>query len=257
MKLSKFLFVGTALCYGTSVIAQTVLPTAPTPPAIVTTSPNEVTASAVATTNIVYIDQSGNNVDVNVVQTGTANRIGSAVDPIYLNGDNQTVIAIQTGNGNELYMGVVSATGGTGIADVTVRQIGDLNTADIRCGTGQGDANCNQLDLNARFTGNSNNLVFKGAGANIRTSMDVTGDNNTFNMDILSPNASQTILVTGDYNDFDITKTGLGGTFGHSLYVNLTGTANTITTQQYGSSETVININSVGSNGTFNIKTGH
>jgi hypothetical protein len=54
-----------------------------------------------------------------------------------------------------------------------------------------------------------------------------------------------------------VTQTGLGGTFGHSLYVNLTGTLNTITTQQYGASETVININSAGSNGTFNIKTGH
>ncbi len=52
-------------------------------------------------------------------------------------------------------------------------------------------------------------------------------------------------------------QTGLGGTFGHSLYVNLTGTLNTITTQQYGASETVINLKSTGSNGTFNIKTGH
>lgn len=257
MKLIKFLFVGAALCYGTSAIAQTVLPTAPTPPTIVTTSPNEVSASAVATTNIVYIDQSGNNVDVNVVQTGTANRIGSSVDPIYLSGDNQTVIATQTGNGNELYMGVVSTTGASGIATITLRQIGDLNTADIRCGVLQGEANCNQLDLNARFTGDSNDFVFKGSGANIRTAMDITGDNNAFNMDILSPNASQTINVTGDYNNFDITQTDLGGSFGHSLSVNLTGSLNTITTQQYGTSETVININAVGSNGTYNIKTGH
>ncbi len=257
MKLIKFLFVGAALCYGTSAIAQTLLPTAPTPPTIVTTSPNEVSSSAIATTNIVYIDQSGNNVDVNVVQTGTANRIGSSVDPIYLRGDNQTVIATQTGNGNELYMGVVSATGSSGIATVTLRQIGNLNTADIRCGVLQGEANCNQLDLNARFTGDANDFVFKGSGANIRTAMDILGDNNTFNMDILSPNASQTLLVTGDYNDFDITQTGLGGSFGHSLSVNLTGSVNTITTQQYGTAETVININAVGSNGTYNIKTGH
>jgi len=257
MKLSKFLLVGAALCYGTSAIAQTVLPTAPTPPAIVTTSPNEVTASAVATTNIVYIDQAGNNVDVNIVQTGTANRIGSSVDPIYLSGDNQTFTAIQTGNGNELYMGLVSTTGSAGIATVTLRQIGNLNTADIRCGVLQGESNCNQLDMNARFTGDSNVLVFHGSGANIRNAMDITGDNNTFNMDILSPNATQTITVTGDYNDFDITQTDLGGSFGHSLSVNLTGSLNTITTQQYGASETVININAVGSNGTYNIKTGH
>lgn len=257
MKLIKSLLVGAALLYGTSVIAQTVLPTAPTPPTIVTTSPNETTANAVATTNKVYIDQEGGNVDVNIVQTGTANIIGDAADPIYLRGDNQSIIAVQTGNGNQLYMGVVSGTGGTGIAAVTVRQIGNLNTADIRCGVAQADAICNKFDLNARFTGDSNALTYHGSGDNIRASIDVTGDNNAFNIDALSPNATQTVLVTGDYNDFDVTQTGLGGTFGHSLYVNLTGTLNTITTQQYGASETVININSAGSNGTFNIKTGH
>lgn len=257
MKLVKSLFVGAALVYGTSAIAQTALPTAPTPPTIITTSPNETDANAVATTNRVYIDQQGGNVDVNVVQTGTSNIIGDAADPIYLRGDNQSVIAIQTGNGNKLYMGIVSDTGASGVAVATIRQIGDLNTADIRCGTLQTDASCNQLDLNARFTGNSNDLVFHGSGANIRNSMDISGNYNTFNIDALSPNGSQTLLVTGNYNDFDVTQTGTGGTFGHSLYVNLTGTLNTITTQQYGVSETVININSVGSNGTFNIKSGH
>jgi len=245
------------LFVSTSAFAQTVLPTAPTPPAIVTTSPNETDANAVATTNKVYIDQQGGNVDVNIVQTGTANIIGSAVDPIYLRGDNQSVIGIQTGNGNTLYMGIVSNTGAQGIATVTIRQLGDLNSADIRCGTLQTDSLCNQLDMNAKFTGNSNSIVFHGSGANIRNSMDISGNNNTFNIDALSPNASQTLLVTGNYNDFDITQTGTGGTFGHSLYVNLTGSLNTVTTQQYGVSETVININSTGSNGTFNIKTGH
>ena len=245
------------LFVSTSAFAQTVLPTAPTPPAIVTTSPNETDANAVATTNKVYIDQQGGNVDVNVVQTGTANVMGSAIDPIYLRGDNQSFIGIQTGTGNSLYMGIVSDTGAQGIATVTIRQIGDLNTADIRCGTLQTDSSCNQLDMNARFTGNNNAFVFHGSGANIRNSMDFSGNNNTINMDVLSPNASQTLLVTGNYNNFDVTQTGTGGTFGHSLYVNMTGSLNTVTTQQYGTSETVININSVGSNGVFNIKTGH
>lgn len=245
------------LFVSTSAFAQTVLPTAPTPPAIITTSPNETDANSVATTNKVYIDQAGGNVDVNIVQTGTANIIGSSSDPIYLRGDNQSVIGIQTGNGNSLYMGIVSDTGSSGIATVTVRQIGDLNTATIRCGTLQTDSSCNQLDMNSKFTGNSNSMLFHGSGANIRNSMDIQGNNNTFNIDALAPNATQTLLVTGNYNDFDITQTDTGGTFGHSLYVNLTGSLNTVTTQQYGVSETVININSVGSNGTFNIKTGH
>lgn len=257
MKLSKLSIVCAALFYGSSAIAQTVLPTAPTPPTIVTTSPNETEANAVATTNIVYIDQEGQGVDVNIEQTGTANIIGNSADPIYLRGDNQTFTAIQTGNGNELYLGLVSDVGSSGIADVTVRQIGNLNYAKITCGTEDTDTACNQFDMNARFTGDSNSLIFHGSGINIRNAMDIVGNNNTFNMDILSPNATQTLLVNGDYNDFDITQTDLGGTFGHSLYVNLTGSLNTVTTQQYGASETTVHIQSVGSNGTFNIKTGH
>lgn len=256
MKILKAAAFG-ALLYGSTAMAQTVLPTAPQPPAIVTTSPNEIDANTLATTNKVYIDQDGQNVDVNILQTGTANIMGDAGSVTYLRGDNQTIIGIQTGTGNKIYLGLVSGTGALGIATATIRQIGDLNEANVTCGTLVTDSTCNQFDMNARFTGNSNSLTFHGSGDRIRNSMDVSGNYNAFNMDVLSPNASQTILVTGNYNDFDVTQTGTGGTFGHSLYANVTGSLNTVTTQQYGVSETVINIKSVGSNGTFNIKTGH
>jgi hypothetical protein len=245
------------LFISTSAFAQTVLPTAPTPPAIVTTSPNETDANSVATTNKVYIDQSGQNVDVNIVQTGTANIIGDAASPIYLRGDNQEIIGMQTGTGNQFYLSLVSDIGQGSGASVTMRQIGDLNYAKVTCGEEQSDASCNLFDMNARFTGNSNNLVFNGSGANIRNSMDILGNFNTFNIDVSAPNSSQTLLVNGNYNDFDITQTGAGGTFGHSLFVNVTGSLNTFTTQQYGATETTININAVGSNGTYNIKSGH
>lgn len=256
MKVSKSLFVGAALVYGTTAIAQTVLPTAPTPPAIVTTSPNETDANSVATTNKVYIDQEGQNVNVNIVQTGTANIIGDAANPVYLRGDNQNFIGIQTGNGNQLYLAVVSDIGQGSGATVTVQQIGDLNYAMVTCGEEQTDASCNLFDMNAKFTGNSNSLVFNGSGSNIRNTMDVLGNFNTFNIDVSAPNSSQTLLVNGDYNDFDITQTGAAGSFGHSLFVDVTGSLNTFTTQQYGATETTININAVGSNGTYNIKSG-
>jgi hypothetical protein len=256
MKLIKFLALGTALFYGSTTMAQTVLPTVPTPPAIVTTSPNETDANSVATTNKVYIDQSGQNVDINIVQTGTANVIGDSASPIYMRGDNQNFIGIQTGNGNQIYMSLVSDIGQGSGATATIRQIGDLNYAKVTCGEEQTDASCNLFDMNARFTGNSNSLVFNGSGANIRNSMDVLGNFNTFNIDVSAPNSSQTLLVTGDYNDFDITQTGQAGSFGHSLYVNMTGSLNTFTSQQYGATETTINVTAVGSNGTYNIKSG-
>lgn len=256
--IKKALILGSLLVSGTAYAqAVAVLPTAPNPPAIVTTSPNEVDASSIATTNKVYIDQSGQNVNINIQQTGTSSIVGTLADPIYLRGDNQTVTVVQTGNSNSLLMGIIGNTGQGSGTIATIQQLGNNNTADIRCGTFQGDNNCNSLDLNAKFTGNNNDLDYHGSAENITTTINTTGNNNAFTMTINSPNASQTLLFNGDFNTTNVTQTGAGGTYGHSLYASLTGSSNTLTTQQYGASETIINIKSVGSNGVFNIKSGH
>lgn len=256
MKIIKSLMVG-ALLVSSQVFAQNAtLPTAPQPPAIVLTSPNAADANLIATTNKVYIDQSGENVNINVEQTGTGNVFGNVNDPVYLRGNNQTIISIQTGNNNSILMGIDSSGGVGNAADVTIQQLGNNNSADIRCGLGA-NAKCDALDMNIRFTGNSNNLNFLGSGANITTAMDITGDSNSFTIDALSANSSQSLKFVGDFNTVNMTQTGNAGQYGHSAWLDFTGSSNSITTQQYGSASTVINILSVGSNGTFNIKTGH
>lgn len=249
-----------ALAFSTPVFAQAVatLPTAPTPPAIITTSPNATDANAVATTNKVYIDQAGSSPTINIQQTGTSNIVGTLADPIYLRGDNHDMTVVQTGNSNSLLAGIIGNTGGNNAGiTATIRQLGNGNTADIRCGTYQGDSNCNGLNLNDKFAGNNNSLNFHGSAANITQTIDVAGNNNAFTITDSSPNSSQTLLFTGDYNTINVTQTGTAGTFGHSLRADFTGSSNVLTTQQYGVSETIINIKSVGSNGTFDIKTGH
>ena len=256
--IRKALILGSLLVSGTAYAqAVAVLPTAPNPPAIVTTSPNEVDASSIATTNKVYIDQSGASVNVNIQQTGTADVVGTLADPIYLRGDNQVVTVIQTGNSNSLLMGIIGATGQGSGTTATIQQLGNNNTADIRCGTYQGDSNCNGLNLNDKFTGNNNSLNFHGSAANITQTIEATGNNNAFTITDSSPNSSQTLLFAGDFNTINVTQTGSGGTYGHSLWAQFTGASNTLTTQQYGASETIINVKSVGSNGVYNIKTGH
>ena len=256
--ITKALILGSLLVSGTAYAqAVAVLPTAPNPPAIVTTSPNEVDAASIATTNKVYIDQSGASVNINIQQTGTADIVGTLADPIYLRGDNQTVTVVQTGNSNTLLMGIIGGTGQGSGTIATIQQLGDNNSADIRCGTFQGDSNCNGLNMNAKFTGNNNTLNYHGSASDITTTINSTGNNNAFTMTIKSPNASQTLLFSGDFNTINTTQTGAGGTYGHSLLANFTGSNNGLTTQQYGASETIINIKSVGSNGVFNIKTGH
>jgi len=268
MKIIKYALILGSLLVSSAAFAQTasvdagtpataVLPTAPNPPAIVATSPNATEAGTVATTNKVYIDQSGNNVNVNIQQTGVSNITGTLVNPIYLSGDNQTVTVIQTGNSNSLLMGIVGSTGTGSGATATIQQIGNNNTAVIACGTQQGDSNCNKLNLNVVFDGNNNSLNFHGSAANITQTINTNGNNNAFTVTDNSPNSSQTLLFTGSNNTTNVTQTDAGGTYGHSLYASFTGTGNTLTTQQYGASETVINITSTGNNGTFNIKTGH
>ena len=257
MNLLKTIVAISVLFGSTSVLAQTALPQAATPPAIITTTPNETAAGAVATTNKVYVDQSGQNVDVNIEQTGSSNIIGLVADPIYLRGDNQNVIIKQTGNLNKLLMSIISDTGSLGAATVTFQQLGNSNEADIRCGAGANEATCNSLDMNIRFAGNSNKLFYRGTGSNITTTMDIQGNSNEFNMDVLSPNASQYLKFVGDFNNVDITQTGTAGANGHSLWADFTGTNNVLTVQQDGTLETVINVKSVGSNGVWNIKTGH
>ena len=258
MKLLRTLALVGAMFVSQQALAQNATtPTAPQPPTIVTTSPNATDANGVSTTNKVYIDQEGENVNVNVEQTGTGNVFGTVSDPVYLRGDNQTIISIQTGTGNSILMGIDSSAAGTADeADVTLRQIGNNNTADIRCGLST-NTNCDSLDLNARFTGNSNQFTFLGSGTNITTSIDFSGNSNQLTIDALSNNGSQTLKFVGDYNVINMTQTGGAGTYGHSAWLDFTGSSNSITTQQYGATETVINVLSVGSNGTYNIKTGH
>lgn len=253
----SLLLSSTAFAQQATTPTTAALPTPPSPPAIVTTSPNENEAASLQTTNKVYIDQNGGSVKVTIQQTGTSNIVGTKADPIYLRGDSQTVTVTQTGNSNSLLMGVVGNTGTGAGTTTTVQQLGNSNTADIRCGTYTNDASCNGLNLNDKFNGNSNSLAFHGAAANITQTIDAEGNSNAFTVTDTSPNSSQTMLFTGGNNTINVTQTDLGGTFGHSLVLDVTGSGNTVTTQQYGPTETIINVKSVGSNGNINIKTGH
>lgn len=235
------------------VFADASAPTAPTTPTLITDTPNETAIKNDATSNKVYIDQAGDNINANINQTGSGNKLGDGLgnDAFYLRGDNQTITTIQTGDGNSIQGGIVSGTGNDTSATVTIQQIGDNNTALIECGTGQLNP-CKRLDMNAKFTGDSNSLTYNGSGQDITTSMNVIGNNNTFNMDILSDKNAQVIAVTGDQNTFNMKQEG-GGMNGHSIDVSMIGTGNSVTTYQGGAYDSLINVNSIGNNGTINI----
>ena len=256
-----------------------VAPDQPTIPTMATVSPNAVTALGSATTNRVFIDQSGATPTVNMTQNGSGNAAGSATatpvvtavknssgtgtnnwtldTPVYLRGDNQVVTTVQSGNNNRIGLALVNDAVSTNGVKVTIQQIGGSNTADIACGygtssTGTALTGCNKLDMNVKFTGNSNHMQYRGTGSEISTAIDVTGNGNAFFMDIVGNKHTQTIKVSGDDNVFNINQSSTGAN-GSSIWVDQTGTGTKFTIAQTGTIDNVLNIKSVASGGSFNI----
>jgi hypothetical protein len=243
------------------VMAQTAVtaPSAPVIPNMVTVSPNATAALANATTNRIFIDQSGDNPNVNMTQDGTGNAAGSGGRPVYLRGIDQTIVTRQIGVSNDISLEAVNNTTGSGQGvNITIQQIGNSNRVDAACGYGNASdgttalSGCKAADINWKFTGNSNDLQFRGTGDDLKSAVDVTGNSNLFRIDAIGAKHSQTIKVAGDTNTFDINQRSTGAA-GSSIWVDLTGNSNTFTMSQTGTIDNVVNIKSVSNSGMFNI----
>jgi len=257
----KQILLALAILTAFPAMAQTAVtaPTAPTIPTMATVSPNATAALAIATTNRIFIDQSGDNPNVNMTQDGTGNKAGSGGRPIYLRGIDQIIVTKQVGVNNDISLEAVNDTTGSGKGvNITIQQIGDSNRVDAACGYGTASTGgtaltgCNAADLNWKFTGDSNDFQFRGTGTDLKSAVDVTGNSNIFRIDAIGDKHSQTIKVVGDTNTFDINQRSTGAA-GSSIWVDLAGNSNTFTLSQTGTIDSVINIKSVSNNGMFNI----
>jgi hypothetical protein len=249
-------------------MAQTavVAPTTPTIPAMQTVTAGATAALAnTAVTNRVFIDQSGANPNVNVTQDGSGNAQGDAANPIYLRGTNQTLVTRQIGDLNSIMLEVVNPTTGAGVgATVTIQQLGNSNIVDAACGYGNasdgttsianGSTGCKAADLNWKFTGDSNDLQYRGGGSDLISHIDATGNSNVFRIDQLGDKHSQLINLTGDSNTFNITQSG-GVTNGNHIVVSMTtSNSNTVNISQTGAVDNYLNLKTAGTtSGTFNI----
>lgn len=257
----KKTYLAILLAIAMPAFAQTAVtaPTAPTVPATVTVSPNANAALATATTNRIFIDQSGSNPDVNMTQDGTGNKAGSSARPVYLRGADQKIVTRQIGNNNEINLEVVNPTTGASVgATVTIQQIGDGNKVDAACGYGTASTGspaltgCKNADLNWKFTGNNNEFQFRGTGDDLKSAVTVAGNGNKFWIDAVGDKHSQTLMVTGDNNEFNLNQRSTGSS-GSSIWIDQTGTGARFTVAQTGTVDNVLNIKSVATGGTFNI----
>ena len=246
-------------------MAQTavVAPGAPTIPVMQTVTAGATAALANTTvTNRVFIDQSGAAPNVNVTQDGSGNEQGTAAKPVYLRGINQTLVTKQEGNLNSILLEVINPTTGTGVgAKVTIQQLGNSNKVDAVCGQGNASdgttslgSGCKAADLNWKFTGNSNELQYRGGGNDLINNIDVTGDTNKFFIDQVGDKHSQLITVGGSTNTFNITQTG-GITNGSHMVISMaSSTGNNVNISQTGAVDNYLNLKTAGTtSGTFNI----
>jgi len=268
-------------------MAQSVAVTAPTPNApvnpVLTVSPNAVSALGSNTTNRVFVDQSGENPDISITQTGVGNTAGSnatytkaitgipqrlngqtpatrsfTVDtPLYLRGADQDLTIVQTGNNNTVSLRAENpTTSGDGVS-INIQQIGNSNFVDAQCGGGAtvgGTAltTCKDATISWKWTGNSNVMQFKGTGDSLNSQVEVTGNSNEMYVDAVGDKHSQVIKVAGDFNVFNISQTA-NSTNGSSVWVDLTGNSNKFTVSQAGTQDNVVYIKSVANTGTWNI----
>jgi hypothetical protein len=244
--------------------AQTI-PTAPiqsAAPTITTEATTRFAAGVTAslnasTTNIIYLEQTGNAPTISINQDGHSNRAGSdasgAINSMLLNGNTQVVTIDQTGNGN--IINTLKVTGNA--ANVYLLQSGNSNTANVSAGlttsaSGTIAGNTNAL-LDLRFNGNNNTANYTGNGSALQAAVYVTGNSNTLNLEQSSTVGQQMLInLTGsDSNTVNVGQTSAGLS---SFVLTQTGTGGTtFNAAQSGTYSNVANINAVAAGGSFNI----
>ncbi len=250
-----------------SVYAQTAptAPTAPTQasaPAITTAATTRFAAGVTAslgarTTNIVYLEQTGNAPTVSINQDGNGNRAGAtttgAINSMVLDGANQIVTLDQTGNNNTI--NTLKITGNA--ADVYMKQLGDGNTANVSAGlttsvSGVAANGTNAL-LDLRFTGNNNTANYTGNGPSLSAAAYVTGNGNTLNLEQQST-AGQQMLINIDASNNNIVNVLQSSASMSSLVLAQNGTGGTtFNISQTGTYANTANISATAAGGSFNI----
>jgi hypothetical protein len=166
----------------------------------------------------VYVDQAGDTGTFNITQSNGVNRVGTISNPSVFSGNNITVDIIQSGTGNEADIQATSAT--DTVIDYTAQGSGNILEIDI--------ANSGN-ELNVVKNGDDNKVTMcgtrsgTGASATCATAVGVVdttsninirGDSNTVNLALASANAVNNIdigqTLPSDGNIVNITQSGNG-----------------------------------------------
>jgi len=206
-----------------------------------------------AVANDIYIQQSGDNLDLDITQDGQNNQAGNSTTAMSLTGDTMTFSISQVGDSNVIEA-LINGTTYTGNINLT----GGLNTVDLDCAA----SNCDTVSMSIDVTGDSADVtVDLGSTADASDyvgTIDITSAAaETFTLTVNAAAADADIDITNSSgltgNTSTYTQTGDGDSAGHSLTHNHTGDGGVINMSQSGIYDNTIDVTTSGDNAAIDI----
>ena len=215
-----------------------------------------------STANDIYIEQVGDTLDLDIVQDGTNNVLGTSTQAVVLGSagnasDSMTFSITQTGDNNAITAQILGTTY-TGTWAFT----GDGNEVDLLCSSSAA-GNCETVTLNITGTGDNQDYTI-----NIGESADADGatvaftvvdDGTVITTDIDGTSAAVTVNVdknnslVNTANTIDIDIAGNGDTNGHGVTLDISGRGNNVKVDQSGVYDNIVDVTTVGDNADIDI----
>lgn len=206
--------------------------------------------------NDIYIQQSGNTLDLDITQDGQNNVAGTSSAGIVLQGNTMTFNIDQVGNSNVVSATIKGVTY-TGNIDLT----GSSNDVALLCSSAS-TGNCDTVSMSIDVTGSSADInvnIGEGADAeNFTGTIDVTSAaDETITLTANGKSAIADIDVTNSLgsagNTATYTQTGDGDVNGHTLTHSHTGDGAVSVISQSGVYDNIISLTTSGDNAEINI----
>ena len=206
-----------------------------------------------AVANDIYIQQSGDNLDLDITQDGQNNQAGNSTTAMSLTGNTMTFSISQVGDSNVIEA-LINGTTYTGNINLT----GGLNTVDLDCAA----SNCDTVSMSIDVTGDSADItVDLGSTADASDyvgTIDITSAAaETFTLTVNAAAADADIDITNSSgltgNTSTYTQTGDGDSAGHSLTHSHTGDGGVINMSQSGIYDNTIDVTTSGDNAAIDI----
>ena len=207
-----------------------------------------------ASANDIYITQSGATLDLDILQDGENNTIGSSTTSSSIIGATTNFDIRQVGDSNVITFDINGANY-TGTWAIT----GNSNNIDFNCDSGGSNSSCASVTASIIWVGSSNDLdidvgeTADATGANITISGASGSDSNVVAATIDGTSVIFTLNVNGDTNNFLVDIDGDGDSAGHTYIHNHTGSIADVDITQSGIYDNMITLTTSGDNHNIDI----